>query len=205
MDQHRGHRLSKLYFYFNLPNREDDDELPERELYALDTAGYTIDLRRVVIDHVAPSTPSTERSALTGLLRRMKKSDVLVVTKLAFLGSSVRDALSTIDRCRKAGLRVQCEEIGPANLAAVSAPIAVRTMMAIAEMEHQSASARTRAYLGRAKNEGQALGRPASLNSQQQTRILERLARGATVSEVAKQFQTSRQTVMRIRDKARTR
>src|SRR5690349_16234255 len=125
MDQHRGHRLSKLYFYFNLPNREDDDELPERELYALDTAGYTIDLRR------------------------------------------------------KAGLRVQCEEIGPANLAAVSAPIAVRTMMAIAEMEHQSASARTRAYLGRAKNEGQALGRPASLNSQQQTRILERLARGA--------------------------
>jgi putative DNA-invertase from lambdoid prophage Rac len=57
--------------------------------------------------------------------------------------------------------------------------------------------------LGQAKDDGRPLGRPSSLSAQQHARILDRLERGASVSEIARQFDTSRQTVMRIRDKAR--
>lgn len=195
-----GEPLSKLYFYFNLPASEG---LPERDLARLDAAGYTIDLRRVVVDSTPHSTPAAERTALVKVLRRMRAQDALVVTKLGFLGSSTRDVLSTIERCRDAGLRVHCEEIGPANLASSSAPIAVKTLAAVVELERQSASARTRAYLDQAQDEGRPLGRPPSLTPQQHARILDRLARGVTVSEVARQFRTSRQTVLRIRDKAR--
>lgn len=192
--------MSKLYFYFNLPA---SDGLPEPDLARLDAAGYTIDLRHVVVDSTPHSKPAVERAALMNVLRRMRAQDTLVVTKLGFLGSSTRDVLSTIERCRDAGLRVHCEETGPANLARTSAPIAVKTLAAVVELERQSASARTRAYLDLAQDEGRPLGRPPSLTPQQRARVLDRLARGVAVSEVARQFQTSRQTILRIRDKAR--
>jgi putative DNA-invertase from lambdoid prophage Rac len=194
--------LSKLYFYFNLPASEG---LPERDLARLDAAGYTIDLRRVVVDSTPHSKPAIERTALMNVLRRMRAHDTLVVTKLAFLGSSPRDVLSTIERCRDARLRVHCEETGSANLASASTPIAVKTLAAVVELERQSASARTRAYLDLAQDEGRPLGRPPSLTPQQCARVLDRLARGVAVSEVARQFGTSRQTIIRIRDKAHTR
>jgi putative DNA-invertase from lambdoid prophage Rac len=57
--------------------------------------------------------------------------------------------------------------------------------------------------LDQAKDERRQLGRPPSLTPQQHARVLDRLARGIAVSEVARQFETSRQTVLRIRDKAR--
>ena len=193
--------MSKMYFYFNLPASQG---LPEPDLARLDAAGYTIDLRRVVVEHTPHSRPAMERGALANVLRRMQARDTLVVTKLAFLGSSARDVLSTLARCRDAGLKVHCEETGPANLASTNAPIAVKTLEAVVELERLSASARTREFLNQAKDEGRPLGRPPSLTRQQRSRILDRLARGIAVSEVARQFQTSRQTVMRIRDKAGT-
>jgi putative DNA-invertase from lambdoid prophage Rac len=98
---------------------------------------------------------------------------------------------------------VYCEETGPANLASASAPIAVKTLAAVVELERLSASARTREFLDQAKHDGRPLGRPPSLTRQQHARILDRLSRGVAVSEIARQFETSRQTVMRIRDKAR--
>lgn len=191
--------MSKMYFYFNLPESQG---LPEPDLARLDAAGYTIDLRRVVVERTPHSRPAMERGALANVLRRMQARDTLVVTKLAFLGSSARDVLSTLTQCRDAGLKVHCEETGPANLASTNAPIAVKTLEAVVELERLSASARTREFLNQAKDEGRPLGRPPSLTRQQRSRILDRLARGIAVSEVARQFQTSRQTVMRIRDKA---
>jgi len=189
-----------MYFYFNLPASEG---LPERDLSRLDAAGYRIDLRRVVVDRMPHSRPAMERSALVNMFRRMQARDALVVTQLAFLGNSARDVLSTLERCRDARLRVHCEETGPANLASASAPIAVKTLAAVVELERLSASARTREYLDQAKQDGRPLGRPPSLTRQQHTRILDRLSRGVAVSEIARQFETSRQTVIRIRDKAR--
>ncbi len=190
--------MSKVYFYFNLPKSQG---LPELDLARLDASGYTIDLRRVVVDRAPHSRPAMERGALVTMLRRMQTHDTLVVTKLAFLGSSARDVLSTLERCRDAGLRVHCEETGPANLASASKPIAVKTLAAVVELERLSASARTREFLDQAKNEGRPLGRPPSLTRQQRARILDRLSRGMSVTEVARQFETSRQTVIRIRDK----
>lgn len=192
--------MSKVYIYFNLPA---SDGLPERDLSRLDAAGYRIDLRRVVVDRMPHSRPAMERGALVNMLRRMQARDALVVTKLAFLGSSARDVLWTLERCRDAGLRVHCEETGTANLASASAPIAVKTLAAVVELERLSASARTREYMDQAKQDGRPLGRPPSLTRQQHTRILDRLSRGVAVSEIARQFETSRQTVIRIRDKAR--
>ncbi|MGZ5030398.1 MAG: helix-turn-helix domain-containing protein [Methylobacter sp.] len=60
---------------------------------------------------------------------------------------------------------------------------------------------RTQAGLQRAKAEGKTLGRKQSLSIEQQQEVSRRLANdGANVSALAKEFKTSRQTIMRIRD-----
>jgi len=51
-----------------------------------------------------------------------------------------------------------------------------------------------------AKAEGATLGRPASLTVAQQEAVRAALQAGASVSELAREYDTSRQTIMRVRD-----
>jgi putative DNA-invertase from lambdoid prophage Rac len=48
--------------------------------------------------------------------------------------------------------------------------------------------------------EGAALGRPATLDEDQRRAVPSELESGASVSELARRYGTSRQTVMRVRD-----
>ncbi|MBB6357744.1 DNA invertase Pin-like site-specific DNA recombinase [Aminobacter aganoensis] len=59
---------------------------------------------------------------------------------------------------------------------------------------------RTQSGLQRAKSEGKALGRPARLNEKQKRYALVDLAGGMSISALARKFDASRQTIMRVRD-----
>ena len=59
---------------------------------------------------------------------------------------------------------------------------------------------RTQAGLSRVKAEGKMLGRPLSLTDDQRRAVERRLQDGVTVSALAREFNTSRQTIMRVRD-----
>ena len=60
--------------------------------------------------------------------------------------------------------------------------------------------AATVAGLRRAMAEGRHPGRPHRLSGEERQSVLELLATGASVSSLARQFNTSRQTIMRVRD-----
>jgi hypothetical protein len=70
----------------------------------------------------------------------------------------------------------------------------------LAQFERDLLIERTNSGLARAKAAGTTLGRPTALDVQQQAAVREALQAGASVSAVAKQFDTSRQTIMRVRD-----
>jgi hypothetical protein len=55
-------------------------------------------------------------------------------------------------------------------------------------------------YYGSPKASGEKLGRPKALDDKRAAAARALLETGATVSAVAKQFDTSRQTIMRVRD-----
>jgi putative DNA-invertase from lambdoid prophage Rac len=59
---------------------------------------------------------------------------------------------------------------------------------------------RTQAGLQRAKAEGATFGRPATLDPDESEAVRAALADGASVSALARQYETSRQTIMRARD-----
>lgn len=50
-----------------------------------------------------------------------------------------------------------------------------------------------------AKAEGKKFGRPSALTEAQKSEVLALLAQGIPVAQLARQFDTTRQTIMRIR------
>ena len=76
----------------------------------------------------------------------------------------------------------------------------MNVLNAVAEFERDLLVERTQAGLSRAKAEGKTLGRPLSLTEDQRRAVERRLAEGLTVSALAREFETSRQTIMRVRD-----
>ncbi|WP_322102206.1 helix-turn-helix domain-containing protein [Paraburkholderia sp. J41] len=188
--------MARTFFYVNGAR---DSQVPEQELIRFDRAGYTIALNRVAYDNVPPYVAGLERSALIATLRRVAPGDELVVLDLASLGCSARDVLATLLLCRKAKIAVRCVEFGNTDLAARPEPQAVKMLRALVRLDSSTRSERSTAGLTRARASGRVTGRPLSLTRQQRERVVDLLKQGVSVSELARRFETSRQTIMRVR------
>jgi putative DNA-invertase from lambdoid prophage Rac len=86
------------------------------------------------------------------------------------------------------------------DLTSSSGKLTMNVLNAVAEFERDLLIERTQAGLSRAKSEGETLGRPPSLPDDQRREVERRLKEGITVSALAREFNTSRQTIMRVRD-----
>jgi putative DNA-invertase from lambdoid prophage Rac len=75
----------------------------------------------------------------------------------------------------------------------------MQVIAAVAEFERDLLIERTHSGINRAKDACKRFGRPPSLNAQERGRVIQRLTDGAGVSELAREFKTTRQTIMRIR------
>ena len=54
-------------------------------------------------------------------------------------------------------------------------------------------------HIARAKASGKRFGRPSALNEDQKRTVMERLNAGSNVSAVAREFNTTRQTILRVK------
>jgi putative DNA-invertase from lambdoid prophage Rac len=141
-----------------------------------------------------------QRHGFTRLLDRREPGDVLVVTKLDRLGHSAMDMAPTIAKLAELGIRVHCLALGGVDLTSSTGKLTMNVLNAVAEFERDLLIERTQAGLSRAKSEGKTLGRPPSLPDDQHREVERRLKEGITVSALAREFNTSRQTIMRVRD-----
>ena len=78
--------------------------------------------------------------------------------------------------------------------------LGVATINAVAEFERDQLIERTQAGLNRAKAEGKILGRPSSLTSESRADVQLRLANGPSVSALAREYNTNRQSILRFKD-----
>jgi putative DNA-invertase from lambdoid prophage Rac len=79
---------------------------------------------------------------------------------------------------------------------------AMGVLIAVAEFERDLLIERTHAGIARARAEGKVMGRPSALTNAQQAQALQRLAAGESVSQLARDYGTTRQSIMRLRNKA---
>ncbi|OEC93672.1 recombinase family protein [Rhizobium sp. YK2] len=176
-----------------------EDQISEDTARKIDAAGYAVEPQNVIFEVTPSSTPIALRAGFITLLGKMKPGNILVVPGLDCLGRDIIDVTTALAKLQDIGARVYCIAIGKADLAEPQGNSEVRTINVIAEFERKLRSARTRA--GLAKLKGTTLGRPPSLNSELSKEILEALRAGVSVTEIARRHNTSRQTIMRVRDR----
>ena len=142
------------------------------------------------------------RKGFSRLLDKMEKGDVLIVTKLDRLWRDAIDVSTTVANLEQKGIRVYCLALGGVDLASSAGKLTMGVINAVAQFERDLLIERTQAGLARAKSEGKTLGRPPALSGMRQELVRQRLANGESVSAIARDIKTSRQTIMRARDAA---
>jgi putative DNA-invertase from lambdoid prophage Rac len=172
----------------------------DNQLQEIKAAGFKVEPRRVITETVSGNVATAQRHGFTRLLDRLEAGDVLVVTKLDRLGRNVMDVGSTVAKLAELGVRVHCLALGGVDLTSSTGKLTMSVINAVAEFERDLLLERTQAGLSRAKAEGKTLGRPPSLTDDQRKAVERQLKEGAAVSALAREFKTSRNTIMRVRD-----
>ncbi|MBR8210052.1 recombinase family protein [Burkholderia cenocepacia] len=134
------------------------------------------------------------------MLNRLEHGDVLIVTKLDRLGRNAIDMRSTVEQLEKLGVRVHYLALGGADLTSAADKMTMQVISAVAEFERDLLIERTQSRLKRAKAAGKHCGRPPALSEAERAAVIARLDGGASVASLAKEFNTSRSTIMHIRD-----
>lgn len=175
------------------------DQTTANQLAEIASAGFTVAPRRCVTETVSGSVAAGQRPEFARLVDRLEPGDVLVVTKLDRLGRNAMDVAGTVQRLGSLGVRVHVLALGGMDLTSPAGKMTMHVLNAVAEFERDLLIERTQAGLQRAKAEGRALGRPAALTPTERATIQHRLAQGETVSALAREYGTSRQTIMRAK------
>lgn len=187
-----------LYARVSTPDQTTDNQVRE-----IEAAGFSVTIRRTVTECISGSMAANARPQFSKLLDRLESGDLLIVTKLDRLGRNAMDVRSTVERLAGEGVKVYCLALGGMDLTSPSGKMTMGVISAVAEFEKDQLIERTNAGLSRARAEGTKLGRRASLSKQQQLEVLEGLETGLSIVKLAKSYATSRQTIMRIRERGR--
>lgn len=177
------------------------DQTTENQLREIASAGFDVSQKRTVTETISGSVPAAERPGFSGLLSKLEDGDVLVVTKLDRLGRNAMDVRATVEALTGIGVRVHCLALGGVDLTSAAGKMTMGVLAAVAEFERDLLIERTQSGLARAKAAGTALGRPQALSQAATSLALERLSAGHSVAAVARELNTSRQTIMRLRDR----
>ena len=189
--------MSRTFAYVRVPTTGQTTDNQVREIQG---AGFQIEAHRIVSESISGSTAAAQRPGFMKLLDRLEAGDVLVVTKLDRLGRSAMDIRATVDKLAAMKVRTHCLQLGGTDLTSAAGKMMMHVIGAIAEFERDLLIERTEAGLERAKAAGKTLGRTPSLSDDEREAVRSKLVEGVSVSELARQYKTSRQTIMRARD-----
>jgi putative DNA-invertase from lambdoid prophage Rac len=191
--------MTRTFAYVRVSTLEQETQNQVMEITA---AGFGVEPHRIITETISGSRAIAQRPGFGRLLEKLEQGDVLIVTKLDRLGRDAIDVSSTVAQLESRGIRVHCLDLGGVDLTSSAGKLTMGVINAVAQFERDLLIERTQAGLARAKSEGKALGRPPALSSERQDLVRQRLANGESVSAIARDIKTSRQTIMRARDAA---
>lgn len=175
------------------------DQSTKNQVMEIEAAGFSIEGRRLIEERISGSVASKERPGFMKLVDRMESGDVLVVTKLDRLGRNAMDVRTTVEQLAETGVRVHCLALGGVDLTSPAGKMTMQVIAAVAEFERDLLLERTQSGITRAKESGKRFGRPPTLNAEKRKAVAKRLKSGAAIADIAREFKTSRQTILRVR------
>lgn len=124
---------------------------------------------------------------------------MLIVTKLDRLGRNAMDIRKTVEQLAASNIRVHCLALGGVDLTSPAGEMTMQVISAVAEFERDLLLERTHSGISRAKAAGKRVGRPSVLKKEQQLTMIARIDAGISISAIAREFDTTRQTIQRIK------
>jgi putative DNA-invertase from lambdoid prophage Rac len=189
--------MPRTFAYARVSKTEQN---PENQIKEIEAAGFVMEPYRIITETISGSVPIARRKGFERLLDKMEKKDILVVTKLDRLGRDAIDVSTTVAKLEKLGIRVHCLALGGVDLTSSAGKLTMGVINSVAQFERDLLIERTQSGLARAKSNGKILGRPKILSESQRKIVIEQLHKGNAIAAIARHFNTSRQTIMRIRD-----
>ncbi|MEY1239782.1 recombinase family protein [Providencia manganoxydans] len=188
--------MSRVFAYCRVSTIEQN---PENQLMEIQSAGFAIEPYRYIKESVSGSVPANQRKEFSKLLDRLEPGDVLVVTKIDRLGRNAMDVRATVELLEQRNVRIHCLALGGVDLTSPAGKMTMQVISAVAEFERDLLLERTKSGMERAKKEGKRFGRPPALTDDQKKEVIKRIGYGESISSIAKEFGTTRQTIMRVR------
>ncbi|BBG61872.1 recombinase family protein [Providencia rustigianii] len=189
--------MSRIFAYCRVSTLEQNIENQKREI---ESAGFKIEPYRIVEEYISGSVAARDRPGFSRLLDRMEYGDVLIVTKLDRLGRNAIDIRKTVEKLSELNIRVHCLVLGGVDLTSPAGKMTMQVISAVAEFERDLLIERTHAGIARAKREGKRFGRPPILNDEQKQIVREHIQAGISISAIAREFNTTRQTILRVKE-----
>lgn len=146
-------------------------------------------------DTISGAAHAAQREQFSKLLDKLRKGDILVVSKLDRLGRDAVDVLATIRRLGELQVEVIVLQLGKLNLTAPSWADAADDA---GSGERDLLLERTKAGLARARAEGRTLGRPRKTTEKARMAIVTAYRSGTTISALARAYGVSRATVSSV-------
>jgi putative DNA-invertase from lambdoid prophage Rac len=190
-------QMARVFAYCRVSTAE---QTTDNQIQEIATAGFDVKPQRAIVETISGSVAASERKGFKKLLDKLEAGDVLVVTKLDRLGRNAMDVRAPVMKLTGLGVRVHCLALGGVDLTSPAGKMTMGVIAAVAEFERDLLIERTQSGLSRAKSEGKVLGRPQSLTKLQAEVVRDRVAGGQSVASLAREFGSSRQTIMRVRD-----
>lgn len=137
-----------------------------------------------------------ERPGLDGAFNALRKGDTLVVWKLDRLGRTVKQLVDFVLELKDQGVEFQSITDG-IDTSTSMGQFMFHIMAALAQMERDLISERTRAGLAAARKRGKVGGRPSKLTPAKRRNALQLLQTGNTYEDVAETVSVSVATLYR--------
>lgn len=188
--------MSRVFAYCRISKLEQNTENQRREIEA---AGFAVRRQRLIEEQISGSVAASKRPGFARLLDRMENGDVLIVTKLDRLGRDAMDVRKTVEQLAMSDIRVHCLALGGVDLTSPAGKMTMQVISAVAGFEKDLLIERTHSGLARARAAGKRFGRPPALNDEQKQVVLERIDAGTSISSIARHFDTTRQTILRVK------
>ncbi|MCT8345067.1 recombinase family protein [Photorhabdus kleinii] len=188
--------MSRVFAYCRVSTLEQNTENQRREIEA---AGFAVRSQRLIEEHISGSVAASERPGFIRLLDRMENGDVLIVTKLDRLGRNAIDVRKTVEQLSASEIRVHCLALGGVDLTSPAGKMTMQVISAVAEFERDLLLERTRSGIAQARASGKRFGRPPILSEEQKRAVTERINAGISTSAIAREFNTTRQTILRVK------
>lgn len=191
--------MSRVFAYTRVSTIEQETA---NQLLEIKSAGYAVEAHRHIEERISGSIEAFKRPCFLQLIQKLEQGDTLVVTKLDRLGRDSIDVQKTVHWFAQHGIRLIVLQLGNLDLTSSSGALMIKVLSAVADFERQLIIERVQAGLARAKAENKKLGRPSKTSVNDKQQIISKLAQGATVSQLAKDFGISRASVIKIRETA---